>query len=347
MDTFISYNLAKNNNASLILEPKIISYFRYSVFVIGLIGNCINLILFLKKEFRNNLSHIYLLCLSLIDSLFLIACIISIELNLSYEILCKLIHFSSYMMQFTSSIIILVFTVQRVYIIYMPVSVKYKTKTSAWRSVLIILVFAFILNLWTFLVFEIKSDSDKCSVNTKLENEYIWINLIFSLVTILMPIVIIFILNIIIICKLVIDHVKMKKIKRNNNRKIEKNPKIANQPSSIEIEQFELKPHYLTFDQIIHKKTKNLNHYSKKITILMLIISFTFIALNLPYLITAILVYQNEFLKTQLILALKITEIVYYLNYGIKFYIYLLCFVIFRSNLEYSGKNNYLIFFLL
>ncbi len=337
MDTFISYNLAENNNASLILEPKIISYLRYSVFVIGLIGNCINLILFLKKGFRNNLSHIYLLCLSLIDSLFLIAYIISIDLNLSYEILCKLIHFSSYMMQFASSIIILVFTVQRVYIIYMPVSVKYKTKTSAWRSVLIILVVAFVLNLWTFLVFEIKSDSDKCSVNTKFKNEYIWINLIFCLVTILLPIVIIFILNIIIVCKLVIDHVKMKKLKR--NRKIEKNPKIANQPSSIEIEQFELKPHYLTFDQIIHKKTKNLNHYSKKITILMLIISFTFIALNLPYLITAILVYQNEFLKSQLVLALKITEIIYYLNYGIKFYIYLLCFVVFRSNLEYSGKK--------
>ncbi len=45
---------------------------KFIVILIGLIGNCIVLLLFCKKKFRTNPSQVYLLSSAAVDSLFLI-----------------------------------------------------------------------------------------------------------------------------------------------------------------------------------------------------------------------------------------------------------------------------------
>ena len=51
---------------------KINVYATFCITLIGLIGNLITMFIFLQKKFRTNSSHVYLLCLSIIDTFFLI-----------------------------------------------------------------------------------------------------------------------------------------------------------------------------------------------------------------------------------------------------------------------------------
>ena len=49
---------------------------------------------------------------------------------------------------------------------------------------------------------------------------------------------------------------------------------------------FRMKPHYSTLKQVINKKNyRSSKSSSKRLTVILLVISFSFVALNLPYLI--------------------------------------------------------------
>ena len=104
------------------------------------------------------------------------------------------------------------------------------------------------------------------------------------------------------------------------------------------------KPHYLTLNQIINRNKRNSQNNSKKITILLIFISFSFIFLNLPYLLSWLLYsYDETFNKldinTQnyLFTAIQISEIFYVLNYGIKFFVYCASGSKFNNQLKYSS----------
>ena len=56
----------------LIASRKINIYATICVILIGLIGNFITMFIFSQKKFRTNSSHVYLLCLSIIDTFFLV-----------------------------------------------------------------------------------------------------------------------------------------------------------------------------------------------------------------------------------------------------------------------------------
>ena len=85
---------------------------------------------------------------------------------------------------------------------------------------------------------------------------------------------------------------------------------------------------------------------SKKITKTLVIISFSYALLNMPYLIIwAVYFYEIAFLqadlpvKNYLFSALQICEIIHILNYCLNFYIYCCSSSIFRNQLSYSGKQ--------
>ncbi len=122
-------------------------------------------------------------------------------------------------------------------------------------------------------------------------------------------------------------------IMRLNNTKINNNEKI------------QLKPYFLTINQIINRVTNQANS-TKKLTKMLILISFSYALFNLPYFITWSLFYYNEtFIKlldasehNYYYSALKICELFFVLNYGIYFYIYILSGSVFRNQLKYSSK---------
>ena len=72
------YNLTNAERAYLksldllALSSKINIFGTIAFFLLGLVGNSISIFVFAQKIFRRNSSHVYLLCLAIIDSLFLV-----------------------------------------------------------------------------------------------------------------------------------------------------------------------------------------------------------------------------------------------------------------------------------
>ena len=73
------YDMLKEYEISTLKSKQLMELFRkinlissFVVILIGFIGNCLITLVFIQKKFRSNSSHVYLLCLSVIDNLFLI-----------------------------------------------------------------------------------------------------------------------------------------------------------------------------------------------------------------------------------------------------------------------------------
>ena len=85
------------------------------------------------------------------------------------------------------------------------------------------------------------------------------------------------------------DQKSKKKFRLKNRR----NATFLNSNSKTKSKNENIKPYYLTENQKINKENKNAKFSTKKITILLLIVSFSYVILNLPYLITWMFFYKN------------------------------------------------------
>lgn len=417
--------------------------------VLGLIGHTITIFVFSQKRFRNNSSNVYLLCLAINDGIYLIShmfedtvrtyiylnqqnkmseIILSLNIIDKYNLACLLINYLRYVLRFISAYIIVAFTIQRVFLVYTPFSTTFKSTKSGWKTVLLITIVSFVLNIWILFILEIKNDDNKviyCDVKENWSKEYFHVTLIYICVIMLLPILVIFICNSIIITKIIkkVSHEKKRKrsfisssttssnyysnqqqqtfiTKKLNERIIrtkrgnlnfeklnEKNTKInfiihrssssqnlANHYrdhhknenrllflSDARLKRREctnilnnsdfnlrIKPYYLNMNQIINKITERANN-SKKITKMLLIISFSNALLNLPYFVCWTLNYYEIMLKNGEILieqnnlysALKISEIFYLMSFGVFFYIYYASGSVFRNQIKYSSKIKF------
>jgi hypothetical protein len=385
---FYIFNLsdAYNNNISLIEEDKRIFDLSFAVlelsskinifstlFVIciGLFGNCLTIFVFGQSRFRKNSSHIYLLALALIDSLFLlihffedvirtfkdiylqhsdINIIIKI-LNIidQFEILCRFCNYMRYFLRFISAYIVVCFTIQRLSIVYKPLSRNFATKSSAWKTVLIITLISTIINIWVPFLFEIQITETKvkyCDINKEYKTIYFRANVIYIFLIMVIPMINIFICNLLIISK-TNKNDRERKVLRLIIRADPPRKPIHSKSISIDTNSKpgKLKPHYLTLSQLIKKNKKRTQNNSRKITLLLIFISFSYIFLNLPYLISWLVYsYDEAFnhldLNTQnyLFTLLQVSEVFYVLNYAIKFFIYCASGSTFNNQLKYSSK---------
>ena len=94
--------------------------------------------------------------------------------------------------RFISSYIIVLFTVQRLLMIYKPFGNNLKSKRSAWLAVIIILIISLIVNLWSLFMFEVDSFKKQCDVKTSIKSEYFVLTNLYSCIVILMPTLVIF-----------------------------------------------------------------------------------------------------------------------------------------------------------
>jgi len=105
-----------------------------------------------------------------------------------------------------------------------------------------------------------------------------------------------------------------------------------------------LKPYYLNVDQLIKRVTNKANS-TERLTKLLVLISFSYAFLNLPYFLTWSMYYleinfnkDDVIIHNYLYLAVELTEIFYILHYCLHFYIYCFSGSVFRNQLRYSSN---------
>jgi hypothetical protein len=372
-----------NSNHSTLIEldeedllhlfRKINIYSSLFVIIIGLIGNSLITYIYLSKKRRTNSSHVYLLCSAINDNLFLIVHLFEDTLRTYLDVYsmnnflqminlvdmnnvqCQLINYLRNILRFVSAYIVVAFTLQRLIIVFKPLTTKFKSNKSAWKTVLIIIIISTLLNIWIPFIYKIRNTDNEyqkyCDVNKDYVSEYYYLNMSYIILSIFIPMVVILVCNILIIFKI---------FKKNSERKLlQASRKIKKRSSSEPHERqsssifqiatqirkkslkFELKTRKRLntheFTTSIHIKSsensKSVNkisyspNSSKNTTIQLIVISFSFIALNLPYFFSWSYYYIDEFYRSEQDLRnnfygyVQITKIFHILNFCIKFYV--------------------------
>ena len=231
-----------NSNHSTLIEPdeedllhlfrKINIYSSLFVIIIGLIGNSLITFIYLGKKRRTNSSHVYLLCSAINDNLFLIIHLFEdtlrtyldvYSMNIFLQMInlvdmnniqCQLINYLRNILRFVSAYIVVAFTLQRLIIVFKPLTTKFKSNKSAWKTVLVIIIISTLFNIWVPFIFKIYTKNNEykfCDVNKSYVLEYFYLNLSNILFSIFIPMVVILVCNILIIYKI---------LKKNSKRKI-------------------------------------------------------------------------------------------------------------------------------
>jgi len=264
------------------------------IICIGLIGNTLSLIIYSQSKYRLNSSNVFILILSVIDTLFLIVHFFEDTINSleKYEIsihflniidtnreICILTNYFRYSLRSISSYIILAFTIQRYSVVYSPLSSRFKSKQYAWHICLIIIISLLIINTWSLFVFDLTSSDNKihCDIIDEWINIYYYISINYFTFTKLMPMICIIVLNFLIIYKSKNDDLKRKQyVNVNNNLN-------CTLKRSINIRRNALK----SANQIqLTNKNNRLNNSlssSTKMTKILVSISFSYVILNFPY----------------------------------------------------------------
>lgn len=359
-------------------ESRKINIFASSIAIlIGLVGNLLTIFVFGQKKARINSSHVYLLVLAINDSFFLVihffedtirtyldiykdqapSCLLSL-LNITdhHEATCKMINYLRNFLRFSSAYIVVAFTIQRLSIVYKPLSPRFKTKKSAWNTVKLISFISLLLNSWAPFLFEIQTkDSERyCDIIKMYKKLYFKLNIVYTSLIMSLPILIIVTCNSLIIFKTYRDDSNRKRMQKNRVKKIKEIKVPLRFDKGLHAAKFMTKPHYLPFNQLLNKQTRNSTNYSKKITLILLLISFSLVILNLPYLISWFVYFCNVAFGSLesnqehfLFACLQISEIFYVLNYGIKFYIYCTTSSLFNNQLKSAGTIKIILFLLL
>ena len=169
--------------------------------LIGLVSNLIVIVVFSIKKFRSNSSHVYLLCSAINDSLFLVLHLFEdilrtfkftyflqnnhiinmLNISENSNISCQLTQYIRNILRFISAYIVVAIIIQRLHVVLEPLSMKFKTKRSAWYTLSTIACIAIILNIWVPFMFEInidEYDNKYCDINKNYRTVYFIGNII-------------------------------------------------------------------------------------------------------------------------------------------------------------------------
>ena len=228
---------------------------------------------------------------------------------------------------------------------------------------LIILIVSIVFNSWSGFLFEIRSDNfyEHCAVKRALSDLYFQINALYIMAIMLLPILIIFLLNSLIIIKTTKEDSNRKMLQSDQVNFIRKNQKINLNKNHLMTNTLSVTPISKTLSTAINASSLIINidqrvqqsssirqqtiQYKKKLTKMLLLTSFSYAFFNLPHLIVWFMYFRenNALTRNHLFAGLQITEIFYMANYGLHFYIYCMTGTLFRSQLKnYSrpAKQN-------
>lgn len=391
-----SSNLSKSENF-LNFSRLLNVIFSILVILFGLIGNLLIINVFSNKRFRTNPNDVYLYSLAFIDTTFLIVHFIEDTIktyNDLYEeysnilikipnildksnLACWAINYIRHISRLISANILVVLTVQRLIVVIKPFSVRLRTKKSAWNIVFAITCASICFCVWIPFLFKIQDNEQKsmyCGIDKNMTKLYRIINIVYVFLIMIGPMIIICVSNSLLIFKTfrnnanrskITNKNKTSNINSNNNTSNTSNNNSSNTKQLVAVKYNKnksqikkVRPYYLTMQQVISKAKINSKINSKKITMMLVLITFSFVALNLPYLITWCLyfkfVYFNKFNNNtflvnnnNLLAMLKLSEIFFIINYSLKLYLYCAGGSNFRKQLNLVVlSNKYYIFFI-
>lgn len=356
----------KSDEDLLYLSKKWNAFLTIIIVIFGLIGHSITINIYRHTRNRKNSSTVYLLCLAIADSIFLIihffedtvrtyqsiysdlSFISMINITDKYTIACRLINYIRYVLRFVSAYIIVAFTLKRLLMVY--VSTNSNSKSYAWLTVSVIFLIGLFINLWVPFLFEIQTDENKnlyCDIDKKLKTEYFHITVVYICLIMFIPIVTIFLSNSLII---------FKALKANSIQNLSIQQTILVSKNELNTKSFLTFNSSLTDDtnnrarsssilaikSYIENKNRNVNTVAK----ILLWISFSYAVLNLPYFVTwSLFFYEVAFQKmtdmvrkNNLFAAVQISELFFILNYSVQFYINYFTSLTFRRQIF---LNNY------
>ena len=284
---------------------KINTFITICIIIIGLIGQCLTVIIYGQKKNRKNSSNIFLLCLAINDTLFLVVhfyedtirnlksnfefqqeiieFINKIDIIVQNDLTCKFVNYLRYSFRMISSYLIISLTIQRLLVVYKPLNEKNKRKSTAWKSVTFVILISFFLNLWTFLFFKLNESEGfiYCDMIKDSVLSYFYINILYSIISIILPIIIIVVLNILIVYKLIKTNKKRKIITNSQSRRTNTSINQVNRVDRSNCDAIRLEP--LNVNNSTNLIKKNSKPVDSKIVLIF--VSISYVILSLPYLI--------------------------------------------------------------
>ncbi len=250
-----------------------------------------------------------------------------------FQIACLIINYLNYVFSFNSAYIIVFFIVQRIFVITRPLTTSFKTKRSAWKTIKIISIVSLVSHIWIPILYS-KNSNHFCDIDTSLLSNHHVIGLIYSLMNMLIPILVTSIGSLFLIIKTACIERKnkhtLKIITSNSNSKsMMPSTQFTKATESLSVEPtIKLNCNYSTFI-IQNKRMQKKNSLSRRTTKLLIITGITFFILNTPYFLCWLyyyfkLTYQRndaEYNANFIFVSVQITEVIYILNFSIKFYV--------------------------
>ena len=352
----------------------------YSVLIlsgVGLIGNSLLAYVYASKKRCINSSHVYLLYSSINDNLFLIIHLFEDTLKIYLEIYsiekdhflqmfnladmnniqCIVINYLRNALRFISAYLVVVYTLQRFFIVYKPLTAKFKDTKSAWLIISIISLIGILLNIWVPFIFKL-NDDQSCDINQNYTKDYFYINLSYIVVVLVIPMILVFTCNLLILMKIKKNKIERKKLQEINERKeskiitkhiIPRSSGSQNLSVILNTRLSKISSYSINIDELVLKSFQKVNKSSNKTTIQLCLVSLSFSILYLPYLIGWLTLYYNFSLdqlnstyKNKISSFLQIAKIFYIFYYGVKFYILYLTSSEFRNIFSKTGKFNFL-----
>lgn len=300
-------------------------YFTPVILIIGIFGNSLSLNVFLSKNMRSLSASTYLAALSSADLLTLVFYVtvewlrrglvhLSPDVRmtfLDFEGVCQIQLYLSYIFRFLSAWIVVAFTVERYIGVCHPLRRRNICTTSGTRRIIIgLIVFACIFVLYKPIMSGVQTPERRPPVCAR-KDDYAFISFVFDSIfagmITLVPFIIITVLNLLIIRKLFIRN------------KMQRECKVITEESIIRLE----------------------------FTLILLAISFCFIAFNVPYFAVWFrnflhASYFQSSLSTKTDVAnyeywqgvLRITRTIFYMNYCINFFLYSITGAYFRREVK-------------
>lgn len=265
-----------------------------------------------------------------------------------FEFTCRLINYLRYFLRFFSAYIILVFTTQRAFAICLPFfASRVKSTKFAWFMIILLIIIGLLYNQWILFFFNVIKDTHDssityCDINKKFSDAYFSLTIFYVVITVFLPIFGIISSNTIIIGSIL-------KANYTRNHLLKTQPFNVNISNKISLSMGCTESTFTkSFRSSINYREK-INQNSKKsnrILKVLIMMSFSYVVLNLPYFISwcyffyQVAIRKNPlpFLKYKLFSILNICEIFYVLNFAVNFFIYCASGKNFRCQLKQSFR---------
>lgn len=329
---YACHHIAGSGNETIVMSYTIYIYAAAFFVIIGLVGNALSVMVFSSKEMRTVSSNFYLLTLAISDSLYLVSIFMTkilTNLRCLYfpesvmdifnrsDFLCKLLQYFLDLFSDYSTCLILAFTVERYIAVYMPLKFKElcTVKRARIACSLIFIVTAVLIAPYHFLFIDRVYGLDVCAVTPEDEAMFTILYVVEILFFRIGPVFLIAGLNVFII-------VRVSKLTRERKRMKEQGK--SSQTAAV---------------SALNKKRARKEDKSMQLTIMLILVSTSYILVYLPVLCHYVIWRLARSLITVPHDALQIaqvyTSILYIFGFSINFFLYTMSGRVFREQLDF------------